>query len=159
MAALRSSDMSSYVALLQQTKNSRLQQVLAQTDSCLAQIAAKLGDVTQAKAVPAGGDPADECMLLGPAPQKFTTAPAFGQQFLLKRAFEKTLMCVYSNSTVRQVRVPPSGGIAAFVTKGVSAMVRYNSVICMLCGSCRGWCWQQQGRAVHLGCPGLHAAC
>jgi hypothetical protein len=132
VAALRSSDMSSYVALLQQTKNSRLQQVLVQTDSCLAQIAAKLGDVTQAKAVPAGGDPADECMLLGPAPQNFTTAPAFGQRFLLKRALEKTLMCVYSNSTVRQVRVPPSGGIAAFVTKGASAMVRYKYVICML---------------------------
>lgn len=56
VAALRSSDMSSYMTLLQQTKNRRLQEVLAQTDSCLAQIAAKLGDVTsQGKAAPAGG--------------------------------------------------------------------------------------------------------
>lgn len=47
MAALRSSDMSSYLALLQQTKNTRLQQVLAQTDACLAQIAHKLGQATQ----------------------------------------------------------------------------------------------------------------
>lgn len=47
VAALRSSDMSSYLALLQQTKNTRLQQVLAQTDACLAQIAHKLGQATQ----------------------------------------------------------------------------------------------------------------
>lgn len=49
VAALRSSDMGSYMALLQQTKNKRLQQVLAQTDSCLAQIAAKLGEATQGR--------------------------------------------------------------------------------------------------------------
>lgn len=49
VAALRSSDLSSYMALLQQTKNKRLQQVLAQTDSCLALIAAKLGQATQGR--------------------------------------------------------------------------------------------------------------
>jgi hypothetical protein len=50
--------MSSYMALLQQTKNKRLQQVLAQTDSCLAQIAAKLGQATQGKTAhaAAGGE-------------------------------------------------------------------------------------------------------
>lgn len=55
VAALRSSDMSSYMALLQQTKNKRLQQVLAQTDACLTQIATKLGQATQGRAAPAGG--------------------------------------------------------------------------------------------------------
>lgn len=59
VAALRSSNMSSYKALLQQTKNKRLQEVLAQTDGCLQQIAAKLEQATQGRAActvaPAGG--------------------------------------------------------------------------------------------------------
>jgi hypothetical protein len=49
--------MSSYKALLQQTKNKRLQEVLAQTDGCLQQIAAKLQQATQGRAAsvaPAG---------------------------------------------------------------------------------------------------------
>lgn len=54
VAALRSSDMSSYLALLQQTKNKRLQQVLEQTDACLAQIADKLSKATQGHTSTAG---------------------------------------------------------------------------------------------------------
>lgn len=56
MAALRSSDMSSYMALLQQTKNKRLQEVLAQTDACLAQIARKLGQATLGRTAPSAGE-------------------------------------------------------------------------------------------------------
>jgi hypothetical protein len=55
VAALRSSDMSSYISLLQQTKNKRLQEVLAQTDACLGQIAAKVAAATQGRAAQAGG--------------------------------------------------------------------------------------------------------
>jgi hypothetical protein len=55
VAALRSSDMSSYISLLQQTKNKRLQEVLAQTDACLGQIAAKVAAATRGRAAQAGG--------------------------------------------------------------------------------------------------------
>jgi hypothetical protein len=60
VAALRSADMGSYLALLQQTKNSRLQQVLATTSDCLRQLAAKLHTatttVTAAGAADGGSD-------------------------------------------------------------------------------------------------------
>lgn len=55
LAALRSADLPSYLTLLKQAKNSRLQEVLRQTDACLQQLAAKLGGAAAAGARGGGG--------------------------------------------------------------------------------------------------------
>lgn len=53
LAALRNASLPEYLEMLKKTKNSRLQEVLGQTDACLRQLADKLAGV--GKALMTGG--------------------------------------------------------------------------------------------------------